>query len=202
MSSANPSTRKRIDRGVRNFDSAGWDRKKQKAVSSETYVKLAQYLAMKTTFSALAASFWLKPALRTQCGALASGRMISGSTTHASGERKKISVRHCLPFAKQFAKVRPGRHTQPLLVGSARDRECRNSLNFVSAAVGPVNRGQRWPRSFVGVLTFFSDTPADQSREGLEIASGVGSGLALSEHGPCFVGGNVTLDDISFTRNT
>ena len=33
----------------------------------------------------------------------------------------------------------------------------------------------------------------------MEIASGVGPGLALSEHGPCFVGGTVTLEDISFT---
>ena len=33
----------------------------------------------------------------------------------------------------------------------------------------------------------------------MEIASGVGSGLALSEHGPCFVGSTVTLDDVSFT---
>ena len=33
----------------------------------------------------------------------------------------------------------------------------------------------------------------------MEIASGVGPGLALSEHGPCLVGGTVTLDDVSFT---
>ena len=47
--------------------------------------------------------------------------------------------------------------------------------------------------------TYFSDAPADQSREGLEIASGVGPGLALSEHGPCLVVGTVTLDDASCT---
>ena len=29
-------------------------------------------------------------------------------------------------------------------------------------------------------------------------ASGVGPDLALSDHGPCFVSGTVTLDDISF----
>ena len=38
-----------------------------------------------------------------------------------------------------------------------------------------------------------------RSREGLEIASGVGPDLALPEHGPCFVGGTVTLNDVSFT---
>ena len=49
--------------------------------------------------------------------------------------------------------------------------------------------------------TYFSDAPADQSQEVLEIASGVVPGLALSEHGPCIVGGTVTLliDDASFT---
>ena len=31
------------------------------------------------------------------------------------------------------------------------------------------------------------------------MASGVGPDLALSEHGPCFVRGAVTLDDVSFT---
>ena len=33
----------------------------------------------------------------------------------------------------------------------------------------------------------------------MEIAFGVDPGLALSEHGPCLVGGTVTLDDVSFT---
>ena len=33
----------------------------------------------------------------------------------------------------------------------------------------------------------------------MEIASGVGLGLALSEHGPCLVGGTVTLADVSST---
>ena len=36
-------------------------------------------------------------------------------------------------------------------------------------------------------------------REVFEIVSGAGPDLALSEHGPCFVGGTVTLDDASFT---
>ena len=38
-----------------------------------------------------------------------------------------------------------------------------------------------------------------KSREVVEIASSVGPDLTLSEHGPCFVGGTVTLDDVSFT---
>ena len=41
--------------------------------------------------------------------------------------------------------------------------------------------------------------PVDQSQESLEIASGVVPDLAFSEHGPCLVGGTVTLDNVSFT---
>ena len=63
------------------------------------------------------------------------------------------------------------------------------SLTAASACQGP-------PQEFP---TYFSDAPADQSQEVLEIASGVGPGLALSEHGPCLVGGTVTLDDVSCT---
>ena len=48
--------------------------------------------------------------------------------------------------------------------------------------------------------TYFSDSPADQTHEGWETASGVDPGLALSKHGPCLVGGTVTLDDVSFTN--
>ena len=63
------------------------------------------------------------------------------------------------------------------------------SFSAASAGQGPLS-----PFS-----TFFSDAPADQSQEVLEIASGVGPGLALPEQGPCLVGGTVTLDDVSFT---
>ena len=63
------------------------------------------------------------------------------------------------------------------------------SLAAASACQGP-------PYEFP---THFSDAPADQGQDIMEIASGVGPGLALSEHGPCLVGGTVTLDDVSFT---
>ena len=62
------------------------------------------------------------------------------------------------------------------------------SLTAASDCQGP-------PRSF----TYFSDAPADQSQDVLDIASGVGPDLAMSEHGACLVGGTVTLDDVSFT---
>ena len=68
---------------------------------------------------------------------------------------------------------------------SSAPRSC--SLTAASACQGP----------FLEFPTYFSDAPADQ--EVLGIASGVGLGLALSEHGPCLVGGTVTLDDVSST---
>ena len=47
ISSPDPSTHKRIGRGVRNFDSAVWDREKQDAVLSGNYAKFTQNPAMK-----------------------------------------------------------------------------------------------------------------------------------------------------------
>ena len=47
MSSPDPSTHKRVGRGVRNFDSAVWDREKQSAVSAGTYAKFTQNPAIK-----------------------------------------------------------------------------------------------------------------------------------------------------------
>ena len=47
MSPPDPSTHKRIGRGVRNFDSAVWDRDKENAVLSGNYAKFTQNPAMK-----------------------------------------------------------------------------------------------------------------------------------------------------------
>ena len=47
MSSPDPTAHKRIGRGVRNFDSAAWDREKQDAVLSVYYTKFTQNPAMK-----------------------------------------------------------------------------------------------------------------------------------------------------------
>ena len=46
-SSPDPSTHKRIGRGVRNFDSAVWDGEKQNSVLSGNYAKFTQNPAMK-----------------------------------------------------------------------------------------------------------------------------------------------------------
>ena len=47
ISSPDPSTHKRIGRGMRNFDSAVWDREKQNAVLPGNYAKFTQNPAMK-----------------------------------------------------------------------------------------------------------------------------------------------------------
>ena len=46
MSSPDQSAHKRIGRGVRNFDSAAWDREKQHAVLSGKYAKFTQNLSL------------------------------------------------------------------------------------------------------------------------------------------------------------
>ena len=47
MSSSDPSAHERAGRGVRNFDSAAWDREKQHAVLSGKYARSTQNPAMK-----------------------------------------------------------------------------------------------------------------------------------------------------------
>ena len=47
--------------------------------------------------------------------------------------------------------------------------------------------------------TCFSDASADHSPEVLAGAPSVDPSLALSEHGPCLVGGTITLDDAPFS---
>ena len=47
MPSSDPSTHKRVGRGVRNFDAAAWDRKKKNAVLSGSSAKFTQSPAMK-----------------------------------------------------------------------------------------------------------------------------------------------------------
>ena len=47
MSSPDPNAHKHIGRGVRNFDSAAWDREKQNAVLSGNYARFTQNPAMK-----------------------------------------------------------------------------------------------------------------------------------------------------------
>ena len=47
MSSSDASTHKRVGQGVRNFDTAVWDKGKKNAVLSGNYAKFTQNSAMK-----------------------------------------------------------------------------------------------------------------------------------------------------------
>ena len=153
--SPDPSAHKRIGRGGRNFDSAAWDREKQNAMLSGTYARFTQNPAMKhhllsTGNKRLAEACPLDPVR-----ALVSGRMIPEPKAHASGEGKFCSVRRFLQFAKKFATLRPGWHTRPPFVGSVFPRKCWNTRKFVRAAVVLADRGQRLPRSSLGVSVLF-----------------------------------------------
>ena len=119
MSTPDPSTLKRVSRGVRNFDPPVWDREKLSAVLAGTYANFLPNPRMKlhllsTGNTRLAEASPLDPVWGISLRA-----DDPEPRTHTSGEEIVCSVRQFLPFAKQFATARPGRHTRPTLVGSA-----------------------------------------------------------------------------------
>ena len=115
------------------------------------------------------------------------------------GRRKTCSVRHFLPFAKLFVTTRPGRRTRPPLVGSAPALRMQKPRNLVRAATGSLTAASAREASPLAFPTFSRARWPIKRRGVFEIVSGVGPDLALSEHGPCFIEGTVTLDDVSFT---
>ena len=108
-------------------------------------------------------------------------------------------MRHFLLFANIFATVRPGRRTRPPLIGSAPALRMQEPRNLVRAATGPVTATSSRNHCPSAFPTYFSGAFANKNRNGLKIASGISPDFPLSNHGPCFVGGTVTLDDVSFT---
>ena len=125
--------------------------------------------------------------------------MIPGPTIRASGEENLLGEAH--------SAVREAiRESEAGLAHPASSRRFRTPTG--NAGIHEISSApQSCPLTAAGACqgspsefsTYFSDAPADQSHEVLTIASGVGPGLALSEHGPCLVGGTVTVDDVSFT---
>ena len=88
MSSPDPSTHKRIGRGVRTFDSAVGDREKQNAVLSGAYAKFTQNPAMKNPPSSSDNKLLAEASPLDLVWGIGHGWMILGPTTHASGEAK------------------------------------------------------------------------------------------------------------------
>ena len=202
MSSPSPSTRKRIGRGVRNFDSSVGGREKRDAVLSGTYVKFTQNPAMNNPLlgsdnKILVESSPLDPVWGI-------GLRVDGPRANnpCQGRGKTCSVRHFLPFAKLFATMRPGRRTRPPLVGSAPALRMQEPRNLVRAATGPLTAASARKTSLSAFPTDFSGALSIKIRGGLKIASGIAPDFTLPEHGPCSVEGTVTLDDVSFTMKT
>ena len=107
--SLSPSTRKRIGRGVRNFESGVGDRGKQNAVLSGTYAKFTQNPAIKSHLLSsdnkfLAESSPLDPVWGI--GLRADDPRVNNPCQWGV---KISSVRHFLPFAKLLPTTRPGR---------------------------------------------------------------------------------------------
>ena len=157
----NQHTRKRIGRGVRNFDSAVGDREKQNAVLSGTCNKFTQNPAMKNHIlisdsKLLAEASPLDPVWGTGL------RMDDPRANNPCQWRGTIlSVQHFLPFVKLFATVRPGRRTRPALVGSTPALRMQEPRNLVRAAAGSLTAASAPKDSPSEFSTYFSDALAD-----------------------------------------
>ena len=161
MSSTSPSTRKRIGRGVRNFDSGVGDREKQSIVLSGTHAKFMKKTAMKKRLLSsdnkiLAESSPLDPVW---------GIGLRADDPRANNpcqwREKKCSVRHFLLFAKLFATVRPGRLTRPPLVSSAPSLRVQEPRNLVRAGTGPLTADSARKDSPSEFPTYFWGALAD-----------------------------------------
>ena len=196
MSSSSPSTRKRIGRGVRIFDPGVGDREKQNAVLSGTFAKSTWNPAIKNHLLSFDNKILAESSPLDPVWGIADDPRVNNP---CQWRGKLSSVRHFLPFAKLFATVRPGRRTRPPLVGFAPALRLQEPRNLVRAAAGPLTAASVRNASPWRFRPISRARWPTKSREVLEIASGVGPDLAMSEHGPCFTGGTVTLDDVSFT---
>ena len=87
--------------------------------------------------------------------------MIPGPTIHASGEGNFFSVRNFLPFAKQFATVRPGRRTRLPVVGFPLALKIQEPRNLVRAAARPLIAASARKGTLSECSTYFSDPLAD-----------------------------------------
>ena len=198
MASPDPSPHKRIGRGVRNVDSAVRCRKKQNAVLSGNNAKFTQNPAMKHR---RLSSGNKRLAKASPVGSVW-GIGLRADDPRAKDPRQwrgENLLGEALSAVRQAIRDSETGLTHPASAGrfctptgnagiheiSSAPQSC--SLTTASACQGPLSE----------FSTYFSDAPADQSHEGMEKASGVGPGVALSEHDPCLVGGTVTLDDVS-----
>ena len=198
MSPSDPSTHKRVGRGVRNFDTAVSDREKPNAVLSGNDAKFTQNPAMKLHLRALfnkrlAEASTLDPVwgigLRADDPRAKDPHKWRGK--HLLGEALS-AVREAIRDSEAGSPhpSSPRRFRSP--TGNAGIHEISSAQSRLGTAVG----ADQGPPS-----AYFLGAPADQSPEVLAIASRGASDRALPEHGPCLTGGTVTLDDVSFTTD-
>ena len=119
----------------------------------------------------------------------------------AGGEGKFARKSSLFGFATLFAAVRPGWQPKPRLSNSAPRPRLAEFMSFSQRrlTLGLWRACQGPPTEF---STCFSDTPANNSPEFLAVTPGVDPSSAPPEHGPCLVGGVITLDDASFPTKT
>ena len=178
---------------MRNFDSAVWDREKQNDILSDNYAKFTQNPVIKHHL--------LSPGNKRLAKAsaldLVWGIHLRADNSRANDPRQwkgKDSLGEVLSAVREAIRetktglARPasaGRFRTP--TGNAGIHEISSTPQSCSLTAASACQGR--PSEF---STYFSEAPADQNQEGLEMASAVCPGLALSEHDPCLVGGTVT----------
>ena len=135
MSLPSPSTRKRIGRGVRNFDSGIGDRETKNAVLSDIYPKFTQNPALNNHLLSYDNKILAESSPPDPVWGIGLRAADPRANNPCQGRGQTFSVRHFLPSAKIFATVRPSR---PPLVGSAPALRVHERRNLVRAAAGPL----------------------------------------------------------------
>ena len=118
LSTSQLQSHKLIGRSVRGFENAIWVVNAKKPFSLGLLSIFRKTQRLHTTFWVLVTNFKLKAALLTRCGKLASARMTPMPMIPTCGEGRTCSGRLVLPSATNYATVRTGWHTPPLLLSS------------------------------------------------------------------------------------
>ena len=142
----------------------------------------------------------MKPPLLTACEASVSGQTTPKLANSAGGQGNNCSEKSLLPSATPFTQVRSGWQTPPTLSKHALRPHPAEFLRF-PAPLRPIALARACTGPSSEVSTWSSDAPEDNSPAVLGVTPGVDPSLTLTEHGPCLVGGIITLDDVSCTVN-
>ena len=162
MSSPEPSTHKRIGRGVCNFDFPVGDREKQNAVLSGIYVKFSQNPAMKKHLLSSDNKLLAESSPLDPVWGIGFWADDPRANNPCQWRGTQLSVRLFLPFAKKFATVRPLRRTRPSFVGSPLALQMKEPKSVVRVAAGPLTAASAHKGPPSEFSTNLSDALADQ----------------------------------------